>query len=152
MEQQQTKFEQWCIVGLFGHTRIAGLVSEQAIGGQTFVRVDVPAVEQPAQRLNPETHQIENYTETVPAFTKFYGTGAIYDITPVEEGIARALAQRLVTRPVNPFELPQLRQLQEPIQPDGEREQMRPMGIDGLADPDDPDDDDDEAEIHRETV
>lgn len=36
------KFEQWAIVDLFGHTRIAGKVSEQVIGGCSFVRVDVP--------------------------------------------------------------------------------------------------------------
>ena len=36
------KFDHWCIVELFGHNQIAGKVTEQAIGGQSFVRVDVP--------------------------------------------------------------------------------------------------------------
>ena len=32
----------WAIVEIFGHQRIAGFLSEQTIGGQSFVRVDVP--------------------------------------------------------------------------------------------------------------
>lgn len=36
------KFEHWCVVEIFGHTRIAGFVTEQTIGGQSFVRVGVP--------------------------------------------------------------------------------------------------------------
>lgn len=39
------KFEQFAVVELFGHQIIAGKVSEQVIGGQGFVRVDVPAIE-----------------------------------------------------------------------------------------------------------
>ena len=35
-------FEQTCIVELMGHNMIAGKVTEQTIGGQGFVRVDVP--------------------------------------------------------------------------------------------------------------
>jgi hypothetical protein len=42
MSEQQQKFEQWAIVELFGHQRIAGLVTEQAVGGCSFVRVGVP--------------------------------------------------------------------------------------------------------------
>ncbi len=125
MSDQQLKFEQWCIVELFGHARIAGLVSEQAIGGQTFVRVDVPEVEHEAERVNHEERRLEKYVETVPAFTKFYGSGAIYAITPVDEAIARAVAGNLIVRAVNPFELPHLRQLAEPAraEDDGEEEE-----------------------------
>ncbi len=123
MSDQQPKFEQWCIVELFGHTRIAGLVSEQAIGGQTFVRVDVPEVEHEAERVNHESRRLEKYVETVPAFTKFYGSGAIYAITPVDEALARAVAGNLIIRAVNPFELPQLRQLAEPVRPQDDEEE-----------------------------
>jgi hypothetical protein len=36
------KFEQWCIIGLFGHQKLAGLVTEKNIGGAAFLQVDVP--------------------------------------------------------------------------------------------------------------
>jgi len=37
-------FESWAIVEVMGHRQFAGYVSEQAIGGASFVRVDVPEV------------------------------------------------------------------------------------------------------------
>lgn len=84
------KFEQYAIVELFGHQRIAGLVSEQTIGGCQFVRVDVPAV------------------DSAPAYTKLFGQGAIYAISIVEEKVAIAAASRLRVRPIMPYELPSL--------------------------------------------
>ncbi len=43
-EQTQQKFENWCLVELFGHQQIAGWVTEATIGGCALVRVDVPAI------------------------------------------------------------------------------------------------------------
>ena len=37
----------WAIVEIFGHTRIAGRISEQSFGGAALVRVDVPPVTVP---------------------------------------------------------------------------------------------------------
>ncbi len=42
---QLKEVEQFAIVELFGHQVIAGKVSEQVIGGQGFIRVDVPTTE-----------------------------------------------------------------------------------------------------------
>ncbi len=85
-------FEQHCIVELFGHQIIAGLVTEQQIGGQSFVRVDVPA------------------TDERPAFTKFYGSGAIYAITPTDEATCMAAVKGLQVKPIQEYKLnlPQL--------------------------------------------
>ncbi|CAG0933586.1 hypothetical protein TFLX_03116 [Thermoflexales bacterium] len=113
MQQQEQKFESWCIVELYGHNRISGLVGEQSIGGQMFVRVDVPEVEREASRMNPETYEYEKYLETVAGFTKFFGPNAIYAITPTTKEIATAVAQKLVVRPVQAFDLPQLKALNE---------------------------------------
>ncbi len=83
-------FSQWAVVELFGHQRIAGLLSEQVIGGCNFLRVDVPAAG--GQKT----------------FTKLYGQGAIYAISFVEEAIARELAAQLRARPVEVYELSNL--------------------------------------------
>ncbi len=75
-------FEQFAIVELFGHQVIAGKVTEQIIGGQGFVRVDVPAL------------------DSQEAFTKFYGAGAIYAITPCDEKTMNAAVQGLHKKPI----------------------------------------------------
>lgn len=95
---EQEKFEQWALVELFGHQQIAGIVSEQTIGGCSFVRVDVPD------------------TEHSKGFTKFYGNGAIYAITPCSEEAARIAAQKLEIRPISQWIVPDKLQLPEPAQ------------------------------------
>lgn len=88
-------FEQFCIVELFGHQKIAGKVSEQVVGGQSFVRVDVPE------------------TKRSGAFTRLFGAGAIYSITPVSEEIATRAAESIYVEPVTVYISPD-RQLPEP--------------------------------------
>jgi hypothetical protein len=78
-------FENHCIVELFGHQKIVGKVTEQTIGGQAFVRVDVPP------------------TKRHPAFTRLFGSGAIYSITPVSEEIARQAAEQVYVEPVTVY-------------------------------------------------
>lgn len=86
----EEKQEQWAVVELFGHQKIAGLLSEATIGGCSFVRVDVPA------------------TDSAPGFTKLYGNGAIYAISFVTEEIARAAAGYFEVRPVQNYEMPKI--------------------------------------------
>ncbi len=85
----EEKFDSWAIIELFGHTRIAGRLTEQTIGGQSFIRVDVPE------------------TEDKDAFTRFFGNGAIYSITPVSEEVARVAAKRMQVQPVRIY-MPEL--------------------------------------------
>lgn len=91
-------FDMFAIVELFGHARIAGRVSEQVIAGQGFLRVDVPGCP-PAKGNN-----------ALPAFTRLYGPGAVYSITPCSEEVATAAAMAMRERPVNMYLLaiPQL--------------------------------------------
>ena len=80
-------FEQFAVVELFGHQVIAGKVSEQVIGGQGFVRVDVPT------------------TDAQEGFTKFYGAGAIYAITPCDEETMLAAVNGLRQKPIDVWKL-----------------------------------------------
>lgn len=86
------KFEEWGIVELFGHDQIAGKISEASIGGCSFIRVDVPEC------------------DGKPAFTKFFGNGAIYSMTPCSEEIARAAVESIRHKPINVY-IPAQRQL-----------------------------------------
>ena len=83
----------WAIIELFGRQVIAGKISEQVIGGSSFIRVDVPEVDK---------H---------PGFTRFYGQGAIYAMTPVSEEVAIVTLREVRPKPVNVY-VPQLYQLE----------------------------------------
>lgn len=82
MNEKSETFDEWAIVEIMGHDRYAGRVSEQAIGGTSFVRIDVPEC------------------EGRPAFTKLFGNSAIFSITPVAEDIARESVKRFRANPI----------------------------------------------------
>ena len=54
---EQEKFDLWCVVELFGHSRIAGRCTEQNVAGTNMLRVDVPD------------------TSNQPGFTRFLSSG-----------------------------------------------------------------------------
>ncbi|MFO0943566.1 MAG: hypothetical protein U0930_22755 [Pirellulales bacterium] len=88
MSDNNNDFSGWAIVEIMGHQKYAGHVSTQALGGGSMLRIDVPEV---------ETH---------PPFTKMFGLASIYAITPVEELVARSMAQSLRKAPVDIYEFP----------------------------------------------
>jgi hypothetical protein len=88
--QQDTKLDLWCLVELFGHTKIAGHCTEQNIAGTNMLRVDVPET----------THQ--------PAFTRFFGSSAIYSINPIDELTAREMAERLTVKPIESWNISEI--------------------------------------------
>ncbi len=90
MSEKPEKFDEWCLVELFGHQRIVGKVTEAVMAGGAFLRVDVPAFNGSA------------------AFTRFYGPSAVYSISPVTEDIARGLMAVHRSEPVSRFDLPQI--------------------------------------------
>jgi hypothetical protein len=82
-------FAQWVILELMGHRRLAGYLTEQEIGGQAFLRLDVPAAD-------GQGH----------AATQFYSASAVYCITPTTEDLARRVAAGADPAPVKRWELP----------------------------------------------
>lgn len=87
---EQEKFDLWCVVELFGHSRIAGRCTEQNVAGTNMLRVDVPDI------------------SNQPGFTRFLSSGAIYAINPVSEGVARQIAENLQIQPVNIWDVSHL--------------------------------------------
>ena len=85
---------QWAIVELFGHQRIAGKISEQTIGGCSFVRVDVPEIGAGSSSQAP-----------VQPWTKLFGNGAIYAISFVDEATALLTATTLRVQPINSYDI-----------------------------------------------
>ena len=99
MDNTEQSFDQFCIVEIMGRQVIAGRVTEQTIGGTAFLRVDVPEC---------DGH---------PAFTRFYGSGAIYAMTPVSEEVAILALKRFRPKPVTIY-VPELQMLEEKTHPD----------------------------------
>jgi hypothetical protein len=77
----------WAILELFGHKRLAGLVREVTIAGGSFLRVDVP----------DENGRTE--------YTRYYNPAAIYSISPTDQPIAVALAQKVKEPPITRYDL-----------------------------------------------
>ncbi len=86
VNKQIEPFKEYCILELFGHRKLAGMVSEQSIGGTSFIRIDIP-----------QKGQV--------AVTQFYSPAAVYCMTPTTEAIARAYAAGNVPDPVQRWEL-----------------------------------------------
>lgn len=89
------KFEQWCVVEIMGHKRFAGLVTEQSVGGTSFVRIDIPEV-------------TTSSGQKLPAFTKLFGAASIYCLSPCTEETARAFAATIRAEGFALYEAPRL--------------------------------------------
>ena len=75
------------MIELFGHQRMAGVVSEQTIGGASFVRVDVPE------------------TATQPKFTRLLNPSAIYAINPISQEVMESLAKSMNKKPIDVWDI-----------------------------------------------
>ena len=91
-ESTTPPFREWSILELFGHRRLAGLVTEQQIADAGFLRLDVPGEGDAA------------------AATQFYPPSAVYCLTPVTEELARQVAAGNRPAPVTRWELPASRE------------------------------------------
>jgi hypothetical protein len=80
-----TKFEQWCLVELFGHQQIAGFVTEATIGGCAFIRVDVPKPDGDGD-----------------LYTRYFGNGAVYAINPTTKEEVLRVVGMLHPKPPTP--------------------------------------------------
>lgn len=87
MESESTAYTGWAIVELLGRRRYAGHVTEVVQFGVAMGRLDVPE------------------TADAPAQTIFFGGESVYQLSPVSEEAAKAVAQYSRPEPVHTFEL-----------------------------------------------
>lgn len=83
--------EGWALIELFGRQRIVGRCSTQTVGVAALIRVDVPDLTKDGKLVRK-------------GFTRFYGPGAIYSITPVNEEAVRQLLPHISGEPVKEWE------------------------------------------------
>lgn len=83
-------FDEWCIVELLGHRRLAGRVREVQLAGAGFLRLDIPAA------------------GADPARTQFVSPASVYALHPTDEATARRAAAAWRPAPVQRWELPAL--------------------------------------------
>jgi len=84
----ENTFNEWALVELFGHNKIAGKVSEFKMGNDSMIRVDVPEID--------EKH---------PAFTKIYSPKAVYGITPLSEQSAMGFVRSFKVKPIDIYDM-----------------------------------------------
>jgi hypothetical protein len=87
MPEQQTKFEEWAIVEVMGHSSYAGLVTDFSLGGAAFIRVEVPEVDGRA------------------GFSKLLAPGSIFAITPCSKESAYEFCRRYSSKPLTSVDL-----------------------------------------------
>lgn len=110
-EQNET-FDEWAIVELMGHRRLAGRVREVTQFGGAFLRLDVPG----------DGDEI--------AATQFYAPAAVYCLTPCSEATARKVAALSRPAPVQQWELPTARPTRE-LDEDGDESELDDDDTDG---------------------
>lgn len=77
MAEALQETDQFAIVEIMGHIRIAGRIHEERRFGVDMLRIEVPAI---GDR---------------PSFTRFFGGSAIFSLTPCDEATATAAASEI---------------------------------------------------------
>lgn len=113
----------WAIVELMGHHKLVGELRDVNLAGNGFLRIDIPA------------------TRDVSAWSKYLSPQSIYAVTPIDEALARAMAEQLVARPITSYSVGDLgRDLLQEARQRVNRRLMGPLGDDDDGDDDDGDD------------
>lgn len=91
MADKAPSFQEWMVVELMGHRRLAGLVEERVLAGHGFLQVSVPADSGNAGEWK---------------LSQLIAPSSVYALTAVSEAAARAVARRLDVTPLKSWEVP----------------------------------------------
>lgn len=91
MDEQ--KFEnEWCLIEMMGHRRVAGRVTSVTVAGHGMLRVDVEC-------------QVDADAGASTIATQFISPGSLYAITPMTEDMCRRFTAANRPTPVSRWEL-----------------------------------------------
>lgn len=104
MEKENLNLDCWAIVELFGHQKIGGHCSTQLFGVAVMLRVDVPEFETTRKGYdysNTGRGRAEIIEDVIksPAYTRYFGAGAIYAINPSTEEFVRKMLHTMNAPP-----------------------------------------------------
>jgi len=115
----QSQFEGWAILEIFGHQKYAGFVRTEYYGTACMFRCDVPPLPE-RERVTrsgcyvkggefdreyaPAGSTVKEFA--TPGYSKLFGVGAIYSMTPCDEAAARRAVEELQPRPLMLVSLP----------------------------------------------
>lgn len=92
-EATKNGFESWVILELLGHRRLCGYLTEETIGGCSFLRIDVPV--------------------DGKVVTQYYSPSAVYAITPTTAETVHKLAHTNAPAPASAWEIAQPPQISD---------------------------------------
>ena len=105
---EQTRFEGWAVVELFGRGKEIGYVTTAYFGGPALFRIDQPSF--PEREYELERAQWIGDTlcpigtkvqrEPLPGKTVYVGPSAIFRLTPCTEETARHAIERMIPAPI----------------------------------------------------
>lgn len=108
-DAKQAQFEGWAVVEVFGHQRYAGYVTTEAFGQAVLFRVDVPPLEE-RERTAKHYEYLDGKSippgstmkeAAVQGYTKYFGPGAIYALTPCTQEAAEKAVAAMQSRDVS---------------------------------------------------
>ena len=126
-EEKQASFEGWAVLEIFGHQRYAGYVTTEAFGQAVLFRVDVPPLEERERTAKHYEYDGDGTSippgstvkeDAVQGYTKYFGPGAIYAMTPCTQDAAQKAVAAMQTRKVSVVKLAEERALRAPIDTD----------------------------------
>lgn len=121
-ETGQSKFEGWCILEIFGHSRAAGYTTTEYFGPAAMFRVEVPELTEREYTL-PRPGYIEgNWIPAgakvkrpmSPARSELVSPGAIFRMHPCTEEVAIAAIEEIYPRPLILLSMPPDKQITGP--------------------------------------
>jgi hypothetical protein len=114
-KQQAGALDGWYILEIFGHQRFAGYLTVQNIGLAAMVRLDVPPLAERERVSKRPGYVGDQYCPagtaikegSVQGYTKLFGVGAIYAMTPCTKEACLAAVEEIQPRPMTPISIPE---------------------------------------------